>query len=1141
MLKYRLFLISFILFFVCIQPLHAQISSVLNEGNWYRLGITKDGIYQVSGADLQEQGIDLSSIDPNQIGIYGYGGGMLPQSLSENRFSDLPQNRILILGAEDGQLQADDQIIFFARGPDYAAFQPEEPGEFKISYQKNLYADTAYYFLSLSQGSAHFVETRSTQTLVNEPITIFDDFLVHENDLYNILAPGSGREWYGENFYNGDRLSLDPLPEGIVKGSTLDVEIAALGRTTSPSTLEVGTPNGPLGEITLPPILGGTYTEKGKEASATFETSVVDEAPLINLQYRATDGRGRAHLNRALLRFARHLALYEEQTFFRSVASASENIAGYRIASASQDAVIWDVTNPLNPVLQEAIYQDDAWLFSTASSDRLHEYVIFDPARIPAPAWEGEEPEHRLPVLEVPDLLIITPAALRPAAERLAKLRRSHDQLEVAVATTEAVYRQYASGRQDVSAIRNYAKDLYDAEPGKLKYLLLFGKASYDYKNRIDGNINLVPTYQSRNSTHPIYSYPSDDYFGFLEDDEGYWEESFSGDHTLDIGLGRLPVKNLQEAGQMVDKLEHYATSQQGLGDWRTFVTFLADDGDNDRYQKDSELLAAQVNQNIQSVNTRKIYLDAYEQERFPNQEVAPAVNQAIEETIEKGTLLFNYVGHGNEQRLADENVLNVGMISRWKNLDRMPFFVTATCEFGRYDDPERISGAERLVLLPEGGAVGMVTTARPVFSNTNYLLNRSFYRYVFAREAGTFLRIGDVFRKTKNDALNGRDNRNFTLLADPSMRLAYPRHQIVIDSILSLNAQMSTDTVRAMEEVRIFGRIVCDNGKDRLESFEGELSLVLHDKALEVQTQGNEGTVMQFKESENVINRVRARVVQGMFSVDLLVPQNINYKKAQGRISMYALEPNALTDAFGGLDSLYVGGSLPDVLRDTQGPQIQLFINDTTFQDGGISGPEPTLIAHFRDQQGINLSRQQAGHEILAILKRVDREISDRTLLLNDFYRPQLNNFRLGHLQYPLGSLEEGKYMLTLYAWDTHNNSSETSVVFQVTDRKKLLIQNFSSYPNPFSEATTFTLEHNRAGEHLRVLLSLFDMQGNQLFQMEKDFQSASGRLEITNWLLENGISATLSPGVYLASVRLRAQEDGQEDIQSLRIIVTN
>ena len=1147
MLRLKLHFSFFFSYVTLLLPflLQAQAPSVLTEGTWFQLAVANSGVYQVSGSFLQQQGVDISSIQTDHLGIFGYGGGMLPQSLTEDRFSDLPENRIELIGMDDGRFDPEDRIVFYAQGPDKIGYFKNEDDLYQLQFEKNLYADTAYYYLSLDRGNGLRINSQPSENLSATTVSSFDDYWVHEVDEYNILEPGSGREWYGENFYDGEQLILNPQLNGLEPAYGIKLTAKVLGRTTSASSMEVRLNQQSLGEIAIPSILGGTYTDKGKEATANFEINSTDLGNPDNLEitmrYRAADGRGQAHLNRVLLHFSRELRLYNDQTVFRSLASLSNQASRFIVATNNQEALVWEISNPQNPVSQQAEYVNGAWEFVQQTQGLLREFVVFDPATLPTPQWKGQLNGHTLNTSAVPDLVIITPHILKESAERLAAFRRSHDQMDATVATTEAIYRQYASGRQDVSAIRNYVKDLYDAEPGKLKYLLLFGKASYDYKDRVENNTNLVPTYQSRNSLHPIYSFPSDDYYAFLEDSEGYWEETFRGDHTLDIGVGRLPVKNIAEAEAVVDKLVHYAVNASSRGDWRTQVTFLADDGDNDRYQRDSEQLSANVNEKISGINTHKIYLDAFEQEQFPNQELAPKVNEAIEETIIQGSLLFNFVGHGNEQRLTDENVLNVGMISRWENLDRLPFFVTATCEFGRHDDPDRISGAERLVLNPQGGAVGTVTTARPVFSNTNYLLNQAFYQHVFSRQDGDFLRIGDIFRLTKNSALNGRDNRNFTLLGDPSMRLAYPEHSVVIDSIRSLDGQQSVDTLRAFQPLRFFGRISENGQSGRLDSFDGEVTLVLHDKAKILQTRGNEGTQMQFQQTDNVINRVRASVKNGMFSVDLLVPQNINYQTEQGRITLYALsEHSPATDAFGGLDSLYIGGSL-STLKDEQSPQIRLFINDTTFRSGGLTHDDPSLIAYFEDEQGINLSQQQIGHEITARLESSDNGELIGSWILNNFYEPALNSYQQGKVDYPIGNLDEGKYILTLQAWDTHNNRAEATTEFVVTSGEKLLIQNFNNFPNPFNQYTTFVLEHNREGDDLRLQLDIFDVLGNKIVRHEDEVFNASGRINFLEWKVQNQLSKKLSPGIYLARLTLESLSDQQVVVENLRIILTN
>ncbi len=1127
------------------SPAVAQAPAVLSDGTWYKIAVTSDGVYRLSGDFLQEQGISLSGLKPENVGIFGYGGGMLPQPLAEPRYADLPEIGLWITGAEDGSFDAADQIIFYAQGPDRQGFEVRADGQYALNYQKNLYADTAFYFLTLEKGSYQMPESRESLPPSGAVMNTFDDFWIHELDETNLLKPGSGREWYGENFFSGDQLTFDIDAEGLSPQGTLQLSVEVLGSTTASSVFEVLLNRQSLGEISITPILGGTYTDKGKEAVSSFNfpaNALSDDLLNLQLRYRASEGRGQAYLNRLLLHYPRQLRLYGGQTHFRSLQSLSTASSDFVIASSKEDLIVWDVTDPIKPLVQETTFLNGSLRFSCPTAGQLKEFVVFDREKLEEPEWLGTVANQDLNSLQVPDLLIVCPPQLSEAARRLATLRREHDRLDVEVATTVEIYNQFASGRQDVSAIRNFVKTLYDRDPDKFKYLLLLGKASYDYKDRVEDNTNLVPTYQSRNSVHPIYSYPSDDYYAFMEDEEGYWEESFRGDHSLDIGVGRLPVKNLQEANQVIDKLIHYALSERSLGDWRTKVTFLADDGDNDRYQRDSELLSADVQEKSAAFNSNKIYLDAFPQQKFPNQEIAPSVNEAVEDAIEAGTLLFNYVGHGNEQRLADENVLNVGMIEDWTNLDRLPFFVTATCEFGRHDDPERISGAERLVLNPRGGAVGMVTTARPVFSNTNYLLNQAFYRFVFEQQDNDFLRIGDIFRKTKNAALNGRDNRNFALLADPSMRLSYPRHQLRIDSILSVDRQQKLDTVAALSHLRLYGSVLEGIGQSVKEDFDGELTLVLHDKAVSVQTRGNEGTVMQFKELNNVIHRGKASVNHGLFQIELVVPKNINYQTAAGRISLYARANDQLTDAFGGTDSIYIGGSLSPLPEDDVPPEISLFINDTTFVNGGLSGNQPIMLARLWDEQGINLSRQQLGQEIRAELSRVDAGGGmSRELILNDFFVTAKDDHQRGLIEYPLGNIENGKYRLTLKASDTHNNPASASIEFVVSSNEELLVQNFYNFPNPFNQSTTFVLEHNLAGEPLHVTFSLFNILGKEVISKDLFFENAAGRLEILRWQPENQASGTWGPGVYLAKIRLKAKESGQEAQQNLRIILTN
>ncbi|MEK6481111.1 type IX secretion system sortase PorU [Catalinimonas sp. 4WD22] len=1121
-----------------------ETRSVMSEGQWYKFAVTEKGIYKITARQLSEKGVDISQIDPSQLAVFGYGGGMLPQHLAEKRYADLPENAIYLAGTEDGEFNQDDYLIFYAQGPDQCQFEAGEDGNYRFHYEKNLYADTAYYFLSTTEGKGVSVENQPEveQSAINSTISVFDDYWAYENDEFHVLQPGSGREWYGDRFSNGQTKNYAVDLDNISDKGEIVIQLSALGRSTTPSNFEVSVNNQPVSTLELPAIINATYTDKGKENSGLLKVSAesfVQNELVVGLRYKGSGGD--AHLNSLLLSVPRKLSYESEQLHFRSIASVQKVYSRFLINSSNSNAQIWDVTSPLSPESVQANYEEGSWSFDAPTQDQLREFVIFNTEDLPQPLWIGLVENQALTEGEVPDLLIITPASLQAEAERLAAFRRQHDNMVVKVATTDQVYNRFSSGRQDISAIRNYAKALYDQEEGKLKYLLLFGKASYDYKKRVENNTNLVPTYQSRNSIHPIYSYPSDDYYAFMENDEGEWEESYRGDHTMDIGVGRLPVKNSNEAKAVVDKLINYASGENTLGDWRTRLAFLADDGDNDRYQKDSEQLTEAIYERYAGFNPQKIYLDAYAQERYPNQELAPEVNQAVEDVIKNGVLIFNYVGHGSELRLAEENVLNVGMISRWENQNKLPFFVTATCEFGRHDDPKRVSGAEELLLNPKGGAIGLVTTARPVFSNTNYLLNQAFYQHVFEQEDGQFLRLGDVFRKTKNDALNGRDNRNFSLLADPSMRLAYPFYQIEIDSAISLSEEKKIDTLKALSEVRFFGRVTDRQSNELIDDFGGELTLVLHDKPFSVNTKGNEGTVMQFKETNNVIHRGRASVRNGRFTIDFVVPKNIIYRTDLGRISLYAKpDNNNVTDAFGGGNNFFVGSSSDNITVDHTGPQIALYLDDSSFVSGAISGSTPHLLARLWDEQGINLSKQQTGQEITAGLYKNDGTLM-ANYVLNDFYESDVDTYESGIINYPLGHLEEGKYVLTLQAWDTHNNSNTSSVEFDVSDAEALSVRSFYNYPNPFSQSTLFVLDHNRAGDDLIIKLQIFDSNGKQVKELEKRYENSTSRIDLLDWSLGNQNMHTLTPGIYIVKLNVRSLSDQQEVEENLKIILTN
>lgn len=1128
---------------------YAQNGSVLASGAWYKFSLTQKGIYQITGKYLKEQGIDLAQVDPEQIQLFGYGGGMLPQALDQPRRNDLPENAIYVSAGSDGKFDEKDFILFYGDSPDQTVYRFID-NAYQLTHQKNLYSDTVFYFLTFNQQKGKRISPGENISSPSTVLTTFDDHVVHEQDLTNILA-GSGREWYGEVFNSGESLSLDFDTPGLSENSEIRLKIDVLGKATSSSAFEVFLNDQRQGEISPEPLLSGTYNEKGRPVSASFVSSTKEVNAgggkvTVKMKYQTGGGRGSAHLDRVLMSFSRQLQLYSNQTFFRSIQSVQYPVAAFRIKTATGQVKLWDITDPQNPGEQKFNFSNGHVEYGIHTGGELKEFVIFNHEGFLKPAWHGLVANQNLKEGTVPEMVIVSHPAFLPEAKRLAGFRQQQKGITVRVVTPQQIYNEFSSGAQDITAIRNYLKYLYDREEGRLQYLLLFGKCSYDYKNRTDRNTNFVPTYESRNSTHPIYSYSSDDYFGFLEDDEGYWNENYAGDHTLDIGIGRLPIKKLEEARIVVDKLMHYDHNPQTFGDWRNQVVFVADDGDGDKHQRDADRLATQVDTTYFDFNSSKIYTDAYPQESMPGGERAPKVNDAIGDAIKKGALIINYTGHGNERQWASEHILNKDMINHWKNLDKLPFFVTATCEFGRHDDPMIISGAEQLVLNPHGGAVGMVTTARPVFANSNFILNQAFYQQVFRQVEGEYQALGHIFKHTKNSGLGGRVNRNFSLLGDPSMTLAYPKGKVVIDSLLALNAAggfTPTDTLKALSHIRLKGRVVERDGLATNQNFTGTLQVSVFDKPVQVTTRGNEGTVMQFEERKSVIHRGRASVTNGFFELEFVIPKNINYKAGGGKISTYAVEQGEhLSDANGADIDIQIGGTSKVVKEDVLPPVIALFMDDTTFISGGVTAANTSLVAYIQDESGINVSSNGLGQHITATLQKAGQHEEEvRAFILNDFFTTEIDSYQQGVLRYPLENLEDGKYVLTLQAWDNWNNKSESSITFFVRSQGQFVINSFVNYPNPFSDQTIFTIDHNRQGDSLKAVISIFNVQGKLVYSFERTYQHASNRINDLQWDGMDANGNRLNPGVYLARLILQSQTDGAESKKNQKIIIIN
>lgn len=1113
----------------CITSDGQTQTSVLSTGQWSKFSVSADGIYKIDYNLLKKAGIDPDKIDPKNIKLYASSNGMLPQANSAPRQGELTELSISISGESDGRFNKEDFILFFGQGPDVYRYDLIKD---MFAYSNHLYTDKNFYFITVAASAGKRISTVESASSGSPIINEFDDFAFHETNQYNELK--SGREWFGEQFDATTEQTIKFEIPGITAGSKIKVASNVMAKSFAGSTFKLSLNGVLIGEQFVALIPNTTYGIKGRHAVDTFKInstasfSATRTSQELKFQYiKSPSGPSIGFIDHFLMSFKRKLALYDNQTIFSSVKSLENSSSTFEIESIQASNLVWEITDPFSPSNLKFLSIGTKGVFSLTTKE-LKSFIVFSPEKILVPDFEKIVSNQNLRTPLANDLIIVTYPEFKEQAIRLANHRSSHTKISVRVVTPEEVYNDFSGGKQDITAIRDFARNAY--LNGGLKNLLLFGRCSYDYKNRVTKNTNFVPTYESNNSLSPLETYSSDDYFAFFDDNEGEWRESPAQNHTMEIGVGRLSVKTSLEAADVVDKLIEYDLGKNAFGKWRKEILFVADDGDFNIHQGQADQIASQIETNFSEFNTKKIYLDSYEQTSKPSGQISPQASEALKQALKKGVLITNFTGHGSEQVWLQEKILDEVFVSTWEKYASYPLLVTATCEFGRHDDPGQISSGELTQIKKNGGSIGLVTTARPVFSSSNFILNKAFYESFFQKVNGRHKDLGAIFRDTKNKSLSGVGNRNFSLLGDPSMRLAIPEEQITISKI---NTENNSDTLKALSTVLVKGEVQTNGIKNT--NFTGTLLATLFDKETALQTKGDENPVFNYSLWNNALFRGEAKVVSGEFQMEFLLPKNIAYQIGAGKLSTYAKDEFNKKDASGGTVSFKIGESEQTILTEANPPSIKLFMGDTTFISGGIISSNSQLVAHISDESGINISSYGIGNTMTAIL-------DDKTTYeVNEYFIASLDNFKKGTLTFPLEGLEMGRHTITLKVWDNQNNSTTATTDFVVSEKRGIEVKELSNYPNPFSTATIIQFIHTRAGDDLEVGLTIFNLSGQLVQSMNYFVEESQYQVALTEWDGSDARGTKLTNGIYFMKVLVRSLADGSKNEQFAKLIILN
>ena len=1128
--------------------------SVLSNGDWYKVGATQNGVFKMTYSFLKDMGMDIDNINPNSIHVYGNSFGVLPELNSTERPDDLIKNSIYIEGDADGVFNSNDFILFYAKGADSWVQNGNN-----FEHKRHPYCDTSYYFIQVDStiSPLRISNTVLSTAPITNTVTTFNDYKVIHTDNYNLMK--SGREWLGDHFdiiteyeYPFNFPNLD-----LTQQLRLRLAIAAKTPGNSSSSFSISLPEAGLNtSVSIAGIGTGPYPYHAVYASngnLIYNLNPTSSTLNLKLNFNAFSASSEGWTDFIEINARRNLIFNGNNMEFRDVNSVGiGNVSEFQLTSISSPIQIWEVTEATNPTNVAPNLNGSINSFRI-ETDTLKTFIAFATQNLSAPKFFGKVQKQNLHGLGYADLIIITHPEFNTQAAELSNFHQSEG-LSVNLVSVNEIYNEFSSGMKDITAIRMFLKMFYDRAGADTtlmpKYAVLFGDGSYDNKYRLAGNTAFIPTYQnpSVGQMYIISSFTSDDYFAMLDDNEG-----FSGANLMDIAVGRLCVQNDSEANAVVQKIKAYSTEvapplnsgccdsevKPTLEDWRNWITFVADDEDFNSYINSAENFSDQIEIDHPDYLIKKIYIDAYLQTSTPGGKRYYDADKDLKDKVQSGSLFVNYIGHGGEVGWAHERILDLATINNWTNSPRLPLFMSATCEFSRYDDPARTSAGEYVLLNPDGGGIALMTTTRLVISGPNEQLNSYLIDFFLQRGKNNGRqRLGDLYLDSKNKMAtispgNSTNTRNFTLLGDPAVEFKIPYYDVATDSINGVAISGAVDTLKALSTITISGRIKDENG-NFLNTFNGIITPVVFDKDQMTTSLANDAGSQQktFNVTKNVIYKGKATVNNGLFKYSFVVPKDITFQYGNGKLSYYA--HNYSTDANGSNNQIIVGGANTNAPTDAVGPQMEVYLNDDNFVSGGITNSNPFLIVNAQDENGLNTVGNGIGHDLTAVL---DGNTSN-TIILNDFYEAELDTYQKGRIKYQFTNLEAGKHTLKVKIWDVYNNSSEKEIDFIVQEEEELVLDHVLNYPNPFTTSTVFMLEHNQVCQTVDVKISVMTITGKVVKTIMQTVNAEGFRIDPIAWDGLDEFGDKLAIGTYIYKVEVTAGDKKVDKYEKLVIL---
>ena len=1110
--------ILFIAFWVLVSlPMMAGIHSyaersVLADGHWVKIRVSESGVCRMSFSELRSAGLE-----PSQVRVFGYGGAQKEQDFSKPNIDDLPQVPVYV---------GEDYILFYVQGPISWTYNGS-----RFAHTRNTYSDFGYYLLSDDAGDMLLFPEAEAVSGSPTDVTYYSYYQVQDEDSVNLIdrtgVSGGGRTFYGEQFAAGQtRTFTFSTPYANGDNSSVYIDMAANAATTS--TVKAKLNNTSSKSIYISSI-PDHYTF-GVAGTISMNGASEEQNQRVTIQFVNSNASALAWLNYIEITTPSELVMTGSYMGIRSLVNRNTtNPVRFLLRNTTASTQIWDVTDLAAIQRMPTTMVDDQLAWVGTQADGVHEYIAVntDGTKFVQAEVVGEVKNQNLHALSNIDYIIICPEGYEDVSEDLAKAHEAKQAITYAIVTDQQVYNEFSSGTPDATAYRWLMKMLYDRAKNGIgqqpRWLLLMGHGTFDNRKLLrNSGTSLLLTYQSKNSVNEIKAYATDDYFAYLDDNEG----AIDTQGRMDIGVGRLPVESLDEARTTVDKLIQYIRNEQ-TGKWKNQLVYLADDGENGTHTETAEKSAELVRIKNPDFIVHKIFLDAYPQEVNASGESYPLAKNRVLNLLKNGVLFFNYSGHGGYNAITNESILNLKDIAGMTNKNQA-FWLFATCNFAQCDAGKR-SAAETAVLNPKGGAIGILAATRTVYASQNTNLNRSVCDTLFGH-SDVFhydMTLGEAISIGKNLLGSDENKLAYVLLGDPCMRLNYPTDYHV-------ETLTEMDTLNALSVQHVEGRII-DEDLNIVSDFNGKVDITIYDKMQSIPTRDNDNVggdprVIAYNDYPNTIFSGATDVKDGVFNYTCMVPKDIRYNFDNGRIVYYAVTEDSLetAEAVGHFEQFIIGGTGSTVAIDTIGPEMEIYLNSPAFRNGDKTYATPRFFANLYDKNGINTAGAGIGHDLMLIIDDDPKMIYS----LNEYFTAANNSYQAGQVSYLMEELANGPHSLTFRAWDLLNNSTTKSLNFIVEAGLDPSIYNVTTYPNPVQQSGVVHLivNYDQPDELIETEIYLYNTAGQMVYSHKQDNPDA---------VSINLPSLGLNTGVYIYSVKIKSASS-KYSTTSGKIIVT-